>query len=59
MCGQIKKNINQKKKLKYSEAYLTLLPEFKARVMFLKISNQRGKESFDNEKKNDHKKNPF
>lgn len=42
--------------LKYSEAYLTLLPEFKARVMFLKISNQRGKESFDNEKKNDHKK---
>lgn len=24
--------------------------------MFLKISNQRGKESFDNEKKNDRKK---
>lgn len=60
MCGQIKKNINQKKSLKCSEVYLTLLLEFKARVMFLKISNQKGKESFDNEKKNDRKKkNPF
>lgn len=51
-----KEEYKSEKSLKCSEVYLTLLLEFKARVMFLKISNQKGKESFDNEKKNDRKK---